>query len=259
MDRIHLKIALFWLFFFCSSLQANEEMWPILKDIHFENKIIHDANDWLLLLNPKSAEDSAIVPITITSLKPQTDKFHIKSLHLFIDNNPMPHAAKFSFARLLTQIDISTRIRIDSFSYVRVVAEMNDGSLHMASKFIQAAGGCSAPASKDYSVAIARLGKMQIRMRKPTIGQETPVQVMISHPNSSGLQIDPVSRSYIPAHYVKEINISYNQVPLIMIEAGISISEDPSIKFKFTPLEPGLLQAKVVDSKNQAFYKEKTV
>ena len=38
----------------------------------------------------------------------------------------------------------STRVRIDSFSHVRAVLETEDGTLHMATKFVAAAGGCGA-------------------------------------------------------------------------------------------------------------------
>lgn len=258
MERILKQCCLLWLLIVSCPLFAAEDIWPALKSSYFADRPIHDAKDWLLLLIPENAEDSSIVPVSITSQKPQTQQQRITALHLIIDNNPMPHAAKFSFSEHLNTIDISTRIRVDKFSYIRVIAEMSDGSLHMTSKFIQAAGGCSAPASKDSKAALARIGKMQIRMREPIIGKPNSIQVMISHPNNSGLQIDHATRGYIPPHYVKEMTISYNQQPLIRMDAGISISEDPSLRFVFTPTQKGVLKAKVIDSKNVKFSKEKT-
>jgi sulfur-oxidizing protein SoxY len=237
-----------------------EPLWPSLKEAYFGDKEIRDnANDLLVLEAPKRAEDAAIVPITVKALKPQTADQHIKNIHLFIDNNPMPYSANFILSPELETIDISTRMRVDQYTYVRAVAEMNDGSLHMVTKFVKASGGCSAPAGKDAAAALARLGKMQIRMRQPTVGEPVQAQVIVSHPNYSGLQFDQKSRKYIPAHYVDNIDISYNDKTLITVKAGISMSEDPSVRFTFTPKAQGKLKAVIRDSKSQEFSMEKEI
>ena len=60
--------------------------------------------------------------------------------------------AKFSFGPAEGaggERSISTRVRIDNFSHVRAILETADGSLHMATKFVQAAGGCGAMNAKD--------------------------------------------------------------------------------------------------------------
>lgn len=238
----------------------NAPIWPALKHNFFGNTPIHeDASELLTLEAPKRAEDAAIVPVTIKSLIPQTASRHITQLHLFIDNNPMPHAASFTLSPSLQQVDLATRVRVDSYTHMRVVAEMNDGSLHMVKTFVKASGGCSAPAGKDQAAALERLGKMQIRMRPVTLGEATPVQVIVSHPNNSGLQMDQVTRGYIPAHYVKTMSVAFNDEPLITMQAGISLSEDPSLRFVFTPTKAGTLSTQVTDSKEQQFYQQKSL
>lgn len=235
-------------------------VWPALKQNFFGDKPIREeASNLLSLEAPKRAEDAAIVPVTIRSLSPQTASTHISKLHLFVDNNPMPHAASFTLSPTLQQVDLSTRVRVDSYTNMRVIAEMNDGSLHMVTTFVKASGGCSAPAGKDQAAALERLGKMQIRMRPVTLGEPTPVQVIVSHPNNSGLQMDQVTRGYIPAHFVKDLSVTFNDQPIISMQAGISISEDPSLRFVFTPTEAGQLNAEVTDSKNQHFVQKKSL
>lgn len=237
-----------------------EPLWPTLKIAYFGDKVIQeDANDLLVIEAPKRAEDAAIVPLTIRSLAPQTPDKYIKNIHLVIDNNPEPYSANFHLSPELGLIDISTRVRVDQYTFVRAIAEMNDGSLHMVSTFVKASGGCSAPAGKDAAAALARLGKMQIRMRKPTIGEPVQAQVIISHPNYNGLQFDQASRRYIDAHYVKNITISYNDKQLISVDTGISISEDPSIRFTFTPTEAGTLKADAKDDRGQEFNVQKDI
>jgi len=238
----------------------SEPLWPTLKTAYFGDKVIReDADDLLVIEAPKRAEDAAIVPITVTSLVPQSADKYIKNIHIVVDNNPEPYSANFHLSPDLGLIDISTRMRVDQYTFVRAIAEMNDGSLHMVSRFVKASGGCSAPAGKDAAAALARLGKMQIRMRKPVINEPVQAQVIISHPNYNGLQFDQATRRYIDAHYVKNINISYNGKSLISVDTGISISEDPSVRFTFTPTEKGTLKAEATDSKGQVFTHQKDI
>ena len=239
-----------------------EPLWPTLKVAYFGDRaasIREDANDLLIIEAPKRAEDAAIVPISVKSLVPQTADKYIKNIHIVVDNNPEPYSANFTLSPKLGIIDISTRMRVDQYTFVRAIAEMNDGSLHMVSRFVKASGGCSAPAGKDAAAALARLGKMQIRMRKPTVGKPVQAQVIVSHPNYNGLQFDQKSRLYIDAHYVKNMTISYNDAQLISVDTGISISEDPSIRFTFTPSAEGTLKATVLDSEGQSFSHEKNI
>ncbi len=262
---VSLVIASLTLSFFGAPAYAatpTEPLWPTLKVEYFGDRaasIRENADDLLVIEAPKRAEDAAIVPISVKSLVPQTADKYIKNIHIVIDNNPEPYSANFTLSPDLGLIDISTRMRVDQYTFVRAIAEMNDGSLHMVSRFVKASGGCSAPAGKDAAAALARLGKMQIRMRKPTVGEPVQAQVIVSHPNYNGLQFDQASRQYIREHRVTNIDISYNDKPLISVETGISVSEDPSVRFTFTPTESGELKADVKDSKDQAFSHSKTI
>ena len=124
-----------------------EPKWPALKTAYFGDREIRDnADDLLVLEAPKRAEDAAIVPISIQSLSPQNADQYIKNIHVIIDENPMPYSANFVLSPELGTVDISTRMRVDQYTYVRAIAEMNDGSLHMVSRFVKASGGCSARA-----------------------------------------------------------------------------------------------------------------
>lgn len=238
----------------------NSSVWQQLKHNYFGQRFIHhNATDLLFIEVPDKVEDAAIMPITIKSLSAQTPQSHIKSLHLIVDNNPQPYSAVFHLSPKLGAINISTRIRMDSFSNVRVIAEMNDHSLHMVSRFVIASGGCSSPVSKDRGAALSRLGKVQIRARPSIIGQQKVAQIIISHPNASGMQFDDASRQFIPAHYVTNIKISFDNETLISAETGITMSENPSVRFVFTPKTPGTLKATITDSKQHVYINERYI
>ena len=235
---------------------SDDSAWEKIRADFFAGAIIHEnTSDNLFIQVPKKVEDAAIVPIKITSLMPQSKQHYIKKLYLFIDNNPVPLAAIFHLSPTVAtsgSINLATRIRIDSYSTVRVIAEMNDGALHMNSRFVIAAGGCSAPPlNRDGSSVSGK--RIKTRLNEASTDQAINVRILIKHPNASGLQFNPITGQYIPAHYVTDITISFENKVLMKIETGISVSENPSFNFSFSPEKQGILSIKVMDSKKQAF------
>ena len=68
------------------------------------------------------------------------------------------------------------------------------------------------------------------------------------------MQMDPLSRHWIPPHYVlREIHVSYDGRAILRVDGDISLSENPSIHFSFVPQGPGELSVRVVDSAEQEF------
>ena len=73
---------------------AEEDNWPSLRQSAFGDRAI--AEDGMVVLDaPQSAEDAAIVPLTVRV--PPSVSQKLKSLTLFIDKNPNPLVAKISF------------------------------------------------------------------------------------------------------------------------------------------------------------------
>jgi sulfur-oxidizing protein SoxY len=119
---------------------------------------------------------------------------------------------------------------------------------------VKASGGCSAPAGKDAVAAQASLGKMRIRVDEGSAsGQPVLAQLMISHPNDSGLAMDQVTRAYATPHFVRQVDVSYAGKPVMRADVDFSISENPNFRFYFIPGDGGELEAKVVDNQELAF------
>jgi sulfur-oxidizing protein SoxY len=203
---------------------------------------------------PVRAEDAAVVPLAVKARFAQGSARNIRKLYLVIDNNPSPIAAIFEFTPQSGRADIETRIRVDEYSHVRAIAETDDGRLFMAVRWVKASGGCSAPPGKDAQAALASMGRMRWRV-EGDVNAAAPVlaQLMISHPNNSGLAMDQLSRQYTPAHYVRKVDISYAGQPLLSADMDISISENPNLRFYFVPRTAGELKAEVVDSRDLRF------
>jgi len=225
-----------------------------LKEALFGDRPISENDGIILLEAPKRAHDAAIVPITVQAQIPQSPDRFIRTVHLVIDRNPAPVAAVFHFSVESGTATISTRVRVDTYTSVRAIAELNDGSLHMAVQFVKAAGGCSAPALKDKEKAFATLGKMMLKQPERIIlNQRNKVQLLVSHPNFSGLQFDQISRNYIPAHFIRDVTVRYGGRTIMTVEGNISLSEDPSFHFSYVPTAEAEMSVEVVDSDGLKF------
>jgi len=234
--------------------------WEAIRKEFYNGREIAESK-FVVVEAPDKAEDASVVPVTIYLNADVAE--NIKTLRVFIDNNPMPLVGSFSFglAAGVGSKTISTRVRFDSFSYIRAIAETNDGRLFMDTHFVQAAGGCSSPAIKDATEAAANAGQMNIKkiaaQRFASNRNQSMVtaegQVMLKHPNYSGMQMDPVTGQYIPAKYVKSIDVSRGGELIFHMEAGISLSTNPNVRFTYGSVEGETLEAKAEDSDGATF------
>src|SRR5258708_25235723 len=73
-------------------------------------------------------------------------------------------------------------------------------------------------------------------------------QIMIGHPNNSGLQMDQVTQLYIPAFFVNELHLWQGGSPVVSDEGGTSISEEPNIPFTYVSDGPKHFRAEAQDN-----------
>jgi len=231
------------------------EIWHKVRASLFESRPIANVGDDTLVLDaPVRAEDAAVVPIAMRSRLPHTAASYVAKLHLIIDNNPSPISAIFSFTPQSGRADIETRVRVDEYTFVRAIAETSDGRLLMRTRFVKASGGCSAPPGKDPQAALASLGKIRMRVDgEVVLNKPTLVQLMISHPNDSGMVMDQLTRQFTPRWFVRTVKVAYGGQPVLSADLDFSISENPNLRFYFVPRGPGRLTAEVMDSNQTAW------
>ena len=240
------------------AVRAGDDPWPDIRRDVFDNREVAENDGTISLDAPYRAEDAAVVPLTMRI--PASIAGDVKSLTLVIDKNPAPVAATFQFgpAAGAGERMLSTRVRIDMYSNVRAVIETNDGKLHMAVKFVKASGGCSAAASKDADEAFANLGKMQIKVFDSTEAvdrspQTREAQVMIRHPNFTGMQMDQLTREFTPMMIVQEITVKRGSELVFRMDGGISISENPNFRFTFGAGTDDTLEVTAKDTDGRVF------
>ena len=229
--------------------------WPELARNIFNGRQLADGAGLIAIDMPYRAEDAAIVPVTLRATLPPGDTRTVTAITLVIDQNPAPVAATFRVGAGVTMI--STRVRIDSYTNVHAVAELSDGNLYVSTTFVKASGGCSAPTTKNAEEAKANLGQMRFRqfakLSDGPVSGPREAQIMIRHPNNSGLQRDQVTLLYIPVFFIKELRVRQGDQLVLAMESGISISEDPNIRFSYLPNGAATFQVEAVDTDGHVF------
>ncbi|MFN0039993.1 MAG: quinoprotein dehydrogenase-associated SoxYZ-like carrier [Burkholderiales bacterium] len=260
--RFRCVIATICLALFCAPVLANEkaepdpaksQYWEPIKLLMFGDRVINpDERKVVSVYLNTRAQDATTVPIMVKSEIDQSEKEYIKSIYLIVERNPSPTAGVFHFTPESGRARVETRLRFEDFSFVRAVAEMNDGRLYMSQRFVKAAGGCSAPMGKGKMPA-ALLGKMKLRFDEETLSYNQPnlVQVMIRHPNESALAAD-FDPEQIP-QFVRSVKVSYEGRPVLDAQVDFSLSDNPNFRFYFTPPGKGELRIEVEDTHDQKF------
>src|SRR5262245_36151070 len=204
---------------------ANDDPWPDLVRDVFNGRPLQDGTGLIVLDAPYRAEDAAIVPLTVRATLPPGDTRRVEAITVVIDKNPAPVAATFRLGETAGVSSISTRVRIDMYTNVHAVAALSDGKHYVVQAFVKASGGCSAPAAKTVDEAKQTAGQMRFRQfARPTDGPASMVreaQLMVRHPNNSGLQMDQVTRFYIPVYFVRELRLWQGEDLVLSMEGGI--------------------------------------
>lgn len=223
---------------------ASQENWPNIQERLFGLQpifeVLQDDRQGdleLSITGPVRASSGAQVPITLT-----IGAGYVRA-HVIIDNNPEQHAVTFtSYNRKTT---ISTRIRMETDSYVRVVGETSAGDLIMHKFLIRASGGCSGYMDVHDPELTKDLGKILYKK------QEDTHTTRIKHPMFTGLQRDLDSQGYIPQWTVR--NITWYQKgtnrKILQAKTYISMSQDPYIRFTYD----GEVDISVTDTKDHSW------
>ena len=224
--------------------------WQALQQALFPGRSLKDGAGTVQLDAPPRALDAALVPISIQLSSAQP----IKSVYLVIDGNPSPLAGHFVFGPKADPRSLKLRVRVDQYTNMHAVAETADGQLFVATKFVKASGGCSAPAGSDETTALQDIGHMKLHL----IGDFSPGKpeqavLMVRHPNFNGMQMNQITRYYTPARFIRSIDVSYEGGSVFHLDSDISMSTDPVITFGFVPQTKGQMKIVVRDSKDVTF------
>jgi sulfur-oxidizing protein SoxY len=227
--------------------------WKDVAATLFAGRALQDGSAMITLDAPPRALDASLVPVSVT-IDPALS---VKTLTLIIDDNPAPVAATFHFGPAADPHALKTRVRVDQYTLMHAVVETADNRLYAVARFIKAAGGCSAPGTTSEADAMARIGRMKFAVRDPGgDGKPETAELLISHPNFNGMQMNQVTRFYTPARYVQEVRVSRGSALVFSMQGDISLSQDPAITFGMKPGPAAPVDVEVDDSAHGVFRHE---
>jgi sulfur-oxidizing protein SoxY len=92
---------------------------------------------------PEIAENGLVVPVNVEVESPMTEADYVKAVHIYADGNPQPGIVSYSFTPASGKASAATRMRLAQTQNIVCVAEMSNGSLHMAKANVKVTiGGC---------------------------------------------------------------------------------------------------------------------
>lgn len=238
---------------------AQAARWDDLKQTLFGQRPVTEGSNVIALDAPVRALDASTVPLTVSLPGAGTDMSgQVKAIWIVVDGNPSPVAGAFHFGPAADPHSLKTRVRVEQYTLIHAIAETADGRLFATARYVKAAGGCAAPSSKDPKVAMSRLGQMKLRLASetPEAGGTVTANLLISHPNNNGMQMDQLTHNYIPPRYIQDIKVRYGDALVMTIDADISLSEDPVITFGLRPQGAGPLHVDMEDSTHADFHQD---
>lgn len=226
--------------------------WQVIRSLMFGDREINpDDRDVIRVYLNTRADDASTVPIMINGLIDQSEEEYIKTLYLIVDRNPQPTAGVFRFTPESGRLKLETRLRFEQYSFVRAIAELNDGRLYMSQRWVKASGGCSAPMGKN-AIPASMLGKMRFRVDDQVqYDQPLLVQVQVRHPNESALASD-LAPDQVP-QFIRSVQVDYNDKPVMTGEVNFSLSDNPVFRFYFVPKAEGALNVRMEDTHDTVF------
>ena len=203
----------------------------------FKGRPVADGSRLIAIDMPARAEDAAIVPVTMRATLAPGDGRKVRAFTLIVDQNPAPVAATFALGDAAGVTSIATRVRVEGYTNVHAVAELSDGRLYAVKTFVKASGGCSAPALKTVDEAQTRIGELKFRRFTPTdeAAPQREAQIMVRHPNYSGMQMDPLSRLYTPALFVHALLLWQGEALVLAMDGGLSILRESERSLQLSP------------------------
>ena len=211
--------------------------WDSIRAEVYADRMIRDGFGVIAMKAPYRPEDVRSVPIEMDAKL--TDGRTIKSVTFIVDENPSPVAAKFKLGEGRNRIAITTHIRLNQQSDVRVVVEASDGELFMSEQLVKFAGGqasCSAPPMGDPAEIAANMGKMNFAAVGEKVTASKAIQrarFELNHPNHTGMVLDQITLLYVPLLMVDRIEARQGDELVFDMEGSITLGQNPKVEFDY--------------------------
>lgn len=219
---------------------ANTDSWDAVKAQLYGERVMLSGEGIIAIDAPYRTYDDARTELA-AQIKAPTGA-QIAKVTVVLDENPMPVSAVFDLDTPQLGFYFDITMRVNGPTPMHVIAETSDGRLFVTETFVKTSGqgACSAPPGTDPEIALATLGQMSIDIAGTIPGVDGGklanltsrmgrMDVDISHPSHSGMQMDQISLLFIPLRYVENVEIDLDGVGFVDVTGSISLSENPRL------------------------------
>lgn len=219
---------------------ADTGSWDSIKSQLYGERFLLDGRNVIAIDAPYRTYDDARTELAAQVVAPEGTQ--ISKVTVVLDDNPMPVSAVFDLDRPLPSFYFDITMRVNGPTPLHVLAETSDGRVFVAESFVKTSGqgACAAPPGTDPELALATLGEMSIQMAGAVPGVATGklqslaarlsrMDVDVSHPSHSGMQMDQISLLFIPMRYVENIDVDLDGKGYVEMTGSISLSENPRV------------------------------
>ncbi|MGR3375918.1 quinoprotein dehydrogenase-associated SoxYZ-like carrier [Salipiger abyssi] len=216
------------------------EAWDSVRYQLYGERVLLDGAGVIALDAPYRTDNDARTRIAAQVAAPTGGR--IGKVTVVLDENPMPVSAVFALHEPQPRFFFDTTLRINGPTPVHVLAEMTDGRLFVTEAFVKTSGqgACAAPPGTDPEAALATLGDMVLSVGDTLPGDAAAriaglaerlrrLDVDISHPSHSGMQMDQITLLFIPMRYVERVEIATDAGGYVEMTGSISLSENPQV------------------------------
>ncbi|MDP5217038.1 quinoprotein dehydrogenase-associated SoxYZ-like carrier [Ruegeria sp. 2205SS24-7] len=220
---------------------ASNEAWDNIRTQLYGDRVMLNGDSVIAIDAPYRTPDDARAELAAQIVAPAGLK--VGKVTLVLDENPMPVSAVFELDEPQASFYFDVTMRVNGPTPMHVVAETTDGRLWVSETFVKTSGlgACAAPPGADPELALASLGQMDVEVvgRAPTLStmgklsnlsaRANKMDLDISHPSHSGMQMDQISLLFIPMRYVESVDIDLDGAGYIEMTGSISLSENPRV------------------------------
>jgi sulfur-oxidizing protein SoxY len=211
--------------------------WDGIKAEVYGSRAILEGASVIKFTAPYRPDDVMAVPLAADVHLPKGQT--IKTVTFIVDENPSPVAAVFQLGGTRDHAALTTYIRLNQQSDVRVVVEADNGELYMAEQLVKFAGGqasCSAPPQGTPEEIAANMGRMNLALQGPRAVASNTVQraeFELNHPNHTGMVLDQITLFYIPLLMVEQVEVKQGDDVVLTMTGSITLKQNPKFAFDY--------------------------
>jgi len=208
---------------------------------------------------PDFSDSGKAVPLDVTIPCTMEGLDYPELVAVYADHNPRPRIARVQFTPACGTAAFSTRVRIDSFQDVTVVARMADGRIFKAVRKVDVTYGAC-----EEAVAMEQFPPgwtPRIRLSVPglaTTGEVVDIRTIIGHPMETGFRHN--SRGLlIPVRIAEWFRCTMNGELAFSVKLEPAISANPYFAFNLKVPRTAQLHFEWIDTTGEVYSDDATI